>query len=480
MQIAVRFLAYVMLVFAGAGTLTAVFSAFDDYDEFTLFWLLYSALLAFFAVAFLFTSATETKATERQQALYTCALLAGAVPVFVAMPFYVQGSGAPASWFEAISGLTTSGSSALARPSLLPDALVIWRVLIEWIGGWVFLVFAIALQPILNIAGMAYAVNYLPHGEAAGYHARTISISLRIARLYIAITGLAVLFFMLIGLPTRLALPLSMMGLATGGYLPIEQGVSAFAQGFSQLGLIFFLFLGCLNFTLHYAAVRGHISVYWRDTETRALLRLIALGILAIFTVSVFSGALQSDDINLSDIVFMTMSAVSTTGITPLGTQTAPLSIGILLLCLCVAGGMAGSTTGGIKILRALLIDRFVNAELTKVSNPHRVNPVSFEGRIIKVSDMMGVWALVLVIATTIALGSLVLSALQMPFLTAISVSVSAVTNTGPLPDMIDARFAGYEALSPGMLTTCAGLMLLGKMEFLILLSLVFSGFLKR
>lgn len=480
MPIAVRFLSYVMLIFAVTALITAVFSAFDPYDTDTVIWVLYSAFLAFFAVSFLFISATQTRATERQQALFTCALLAGAVPFIVAVPFWLEGYGFFASWFEAVSGLTTSGSSAMARPSLLPDAMVVWRVLIEWLGGWLFLTFAIALQPILNIAGMAYAVNYLPHGEATGYHARTLSTALTIGRLYAAMTGLAALLLMLIGLPTRLALPLSMIGLSTGGYLPIEQGISGYAQGLTQYGIVLLLFMGCLNFTLHYAAIRGQVSVYWRDTETRALVRLIALGVLAVFTVSVFSGALQSDYIDLSDIVFMAMSAISTTGLTPLGTQTAPLSIGILLLCLSIAGGMAGSSTGGIKILRALLIDRFVNAELTKVSNPHRLNPVSFEGRIIKVSDMMGVWALVLVIALTIALGSLALSALQMPFLTAISVSVSAVTNAGILPEMIDARFAGYEALTPAMLATCGCLMLLGKMEFLVLLSLIFAGILKR
>lgn len=480
MAIAVRFLAYALLVFAAAGVLSAIFCVFDPYDTALLTWVLYSAILTFFGIAFLFASNVSQKRSDRWQALMTCGLLALALPVVVSIPFITYGYSAMGSWFEAVSGLTTTGSSALARPSLLPDALIVWRLLTEWIGGWVFLVFAIALQPILNIAGMAYAVNYLPHGEATSYSARTIRTALMIARLYIALTGLMTVFLMLIGMPTRAALPLAMIGVSTGGYMPIEQGISLYSGALIHYGTALIMFMGCLNFTLHYAAIRGSFSVYWRDVETRSLLRLISLGFLALFAVSIISGTLQQGVVDFGDVIFMALSAVSTMGLSPLGTQTAPLSIGILLLSLCVAGGMAGSSTGGIKTLRAVLIDRFVNAELMKVSNPHRLNPVSFEGRIIKVSDMMGVWALVLVIAATVAIGSLVLSALQMPFLTAIAVSVSSVTNAGPLPELIDARFAGYGALSDAMLAACSCLMLLGKMEFLVLLSFVFIRLAKR
>lgn len=480
MSIAIRLLAYVMLIFSAAGLIAALFAVTDRYDEQALVWVLFSALLAFFAVAFIFATNVKTRHSERKQALLSCAFLAGVVPVIVAAPFYLYGYSAAGSWFEAASGLTTTGSSALVRPALLPDALIVWRLLIEWLGGWLFLVFAIVLQPLLNIAGMAFAVNYLPHGEATSFYARSLRTALIVGRLYAALTGLTALFFMLVGFPTRVALPLSMLGLSTGGYLPIEQGINGYSGGLARCAVMGVLLLGCFNFTLHYAAIRGRLSVYWRDTETRALLRLIALGGLALFTVSILSGDFGSGEIGIGDLGFMAISAISTTGLSPIGTQTAPLSIGILLMCLCVAGGMAGSTTGGIKTLRALLIDRFVNAELVKVSNPHRINPVSFEGRIINIADMMGVWALVLVIASTIAVGSLLLSALQMPFLTAIAVSVSAVTNTGPLPELIDLRFAGYGAFSPAMLSTCACLMLLGKMEFLVLLSFFFIQFLKR
>lgn len=480
MSIAIRFLAYALLIFAAAGMLSTVFVILDPYDDTLLTWLLYSAMLGFFGVAFIFASDVAPKHSDRWQALMTCGSIAMILPVVISFPFFSYGYSAMGSLFESVSGLTTTGSSALARPSLLPDALIVWRLLVEWIGGWMFLVFAIALQPILNIAGMAYAVNYLPHGEATSFFARTVRTSLMIAKLYAALTGLIALFLMLIGMPTRTALPMAMIGISTGGYLPVEQGVSLYSGGLIHIGIAMIMLMGCLNFTLHYVAVRGSFSVYWRDIETKALLKLVSLGFLAIFAVSIISGTLQQGAIDVMDIIFMALSAVSTMGLSPLGTQTAPLSIGILLLSLCVAGGMAGSTTGGIKTLRAVLIDRFVNAELIKVSNPNRLNPVSFEGRIIKVSDMMGVWALVLVIAATVAIGSLVLSALQMPFLTAIAVSVSSVTNAGPLPELIDARFAGYGAFTDAMLAACSCLMLLGKMEFLVLLSFVFNRFVKR
>lgn len=481
MPVAVRFLAYVMLIMAVGSVVCATFSRLDSYDDQALLWLLYSALLTTCGVALVLATDLDVSSnTDREQALITCGILTLFLPMIAAVPFYLYGNTLLISWFESVSGLTTTGASALARPSLLPDALVAWRVMLEWLGGWLFLVFALGIQPVLNLAGTAFTLDYLPHGEATTYFAKVMRVGRTIGRLYVSITGMAVLLLMLAGLPAGLAVPFSMIGVSTGGYIPSEQGLSLYIGGLPMIAVLVLLTLGCLNFSLHYAAVRGDVSVYWRDRETRSLFRLLALGVLAVFTISLLTGAIQGDILRLRDVFFLALSAVSTTGISPLGTQTAPLSIGILLLCLTVAGGMAGSTTGGIKVLRAQLIDRFVNAELIRVSNPHRLNPVSFDRRIIKAPDMLGVWALVLVIAVTIAVGSLFLSALQMPFLTAIAVSVSSATNAGPLPELMDARFAGYGALSPGMMMTCAVLMLLGKLEFLVLLSFIFIKFFKR
>jgi len=480
MTIAIRFLAYLMLFIAAGSALCAAFSVFDAYDDKLIFWLAYTSLLIFSSVTLIFATDAKIQRTEREQALLTCGILALFLPIVAATPFYVYGNTGLGSWFEAVSGLTTTGASALARPSLLPDAITVWRVLLEWFGGWLFLVFAFAIQPILNLAGMKMALNYMPHGEATTYQARVLRVARMLGRLYLSMTGLCILFLMLSGMPANLAVPLAMISLATGGFLPVEQGVALYTSGAPLFATLVVLTMGCLNFSLHYTAVRGDVRVYWRDPETRSLYRLLGLGVLGILSISLITGALQDQSLRLHDVVFMAISAISTSGLSPLGTQAAPLSIGILLLCLSVAGGMAGSTTGGIKVLRAQLIDRFVNAELIKVSNPHRLHPVSYDGRIIKAPDMLGVWALVLVIAVTIAAGSLLLSALQMPFLTAISVSLSSVTNAGPLPELMDARFGGYGALSPAMMTTSGVLMLLGKLEFLILLSFIFVRFLKH
>ncbi|MEO0411816.1 MAG: potassium transporter TrkG [Pseudomonadota bacterium] len=477
MVAALRLLGWTLLPFAVFGYVAWAVSLADPLDPATIVWFVFASVILFAAIMLLIITSMDDTSTGRLQAVFTPLLVAACCPLVIGLPFiFTDVLSMPfAAWFEGVSALTTTGGSAAGPPTTLPDALVVWRCVCEWLGGWIFICFAIAIQPVLNIAGMRYAVNILPRTETRSFYHRTVETSVLLAKLYAALTAIATLLLLLSGAEFYLALPLAMTGLATGGYLPTEQGLTSIT-GFPVKAVFFFvLVLGSMNFTLYYAAFRGRLGQTTRFVEVRGIVRMLILAVLAMVAVSLLSGDIAKGQVSFVDTVFLSISAISTSGISPLGTQTASLSVGILLLSLCVIGGMAGSTTGGVKILRALLIDRFVNSELARLGNPHKVSPVEYAGRVIRVSDMLGIWSLVLVVAATIAIGSLVLSALQMPFLSAISVSVSAVTNAGPLPYIMDPKFAGYAAMSSAMMGTCGVLMLLGKLEFLLVLAFLFS-----
>lgn len=477
MTTALRLLGWVLLPFASIAFACSAVAFGDPLDGTAIVWFVYASLIVFVAIMLLIVTNTRDQTTGRIQALFTPLVFAATCPVLVALPFIYTGAldNPAAAWFEGVSAITTTGSSAAGPPSTLPSAVVLWRCVCEWLGGWIFICFATAIQPLLNIAGMRYAVNILPRIETRSFYHRTVETSIVLGKIYVAVTAIAALFLLLSGADFFLAVPLAMIGLATGGYLPLEQGLTSLSSYATKVVFFVVLILGSLNFTLFYTALRGRVGQTTRFAELRGLVRLLVLAMLAMLAVSLLSGDIAQGQVTFGDIVFLSISAVSTSGVSPLGTQTASLSVGILLLSLCVIGGMAGSTTGGVKILRALLIDRFVNSELARLGNPHRVSPVEYGGRIVRVGDMLGIWSLVLVVAATIAIGSLILSALQMPFLSAIAVSVSSVTNAGPLPEIMDPRFAGYGAMSGAMMITCGTLMILGKLEFLLVLAFFFS-----
>ena len=476
MTVAFRLLGWILVIFAVLGFLCWGVALARPGASPPMAWLVYAGLVAFFAIALLIITGGHDLGTTRTQALYAPLVIVVLCPFVVSVPFLFAGQADGVSaWFEAMSALTTTSASAIGLPSTLSSALVVWRCAVEWVGGWLFICFALSIQPILNIAGMRFAVNVLPRLETRSFYHRTIATARILGLLYISLTAAAALVLLISGVPAGLALPLAMAGLATGAYVPLEQGLAGIS-GLAPKGfLALILVMGAMNFTLHYGALRGQVTRSISAVEMRGLLRMIVLAMLAMFAVSVIAGDISLSIPNLTDTAFLAISAVTTSGLSPLGTQTASLSVGILLLSLCVIGGMAGSTTGGIKILRALLIDRFVNTELARLGSPNRVTNVEYDGRIIRVSDMLGIWSLVLVIAGSIAIGSLILSALQMPFLTAISVSLASVTNAGPMPEIMDPKFAGYGAMSPGMLITSGVLMVLGRLEFLIVLAFILS-----
>ncbi|MEM7568544.1 MAG: potassium transporter TrkG [Pseudomonadota bacterium] len=477
MTAALRLFGWVMLPFSLTAFIAAAVALADPLDNTSIVWFVYASMVAFAAVMILIVTNTQIRGSERSVALYTPLFIAAGCPFIIGLPFFITGIliDPVAAWFEGVSAMTTTGSSAAGPPATLPQAILLWRCVSEWLGGWIFICFAIAIQPVLNISGMRFAVNILPRTEARSLYHRIVETGLTLGRLYAALTAIATLLILLCGADFFVALPLAMIGLATGGYLPFEQGLTSISGLSVKTGFFFVLLLGSLNFTLYYAVFRGRAHQTFRLVELRGVLRMLVLAVLAMIAVSLLSGDIARGQVSLLDTVFLAISAVSTSGLSPLGTQTASLSVGILLLSVCVIGGMAGSTTGGVKILRALLIDRFVNSELARLGNPNRVSPVEYAGRVVRVSDMLGIWSLVLVVAATIAIGSLILSALQMPFLSAIAVSVSAVTNAGPMPEVMDPRFAGYGAMSAAMMFTCASLMILGKLEFLLVLAFAFS-----
>jgi len=401
--------------------------------------------------------------------------------VFGAVPYVTTGVLGPVdALFESMAGFTTTGSTVMTNIEAAPHGLLLWRSLTQWIGGMGIVVFTIALMPILGIGGMQLFKAEVPGPVAEKIRPRVAQTAQALWAIYVGLTVAECIALMLAGMSFFDAICHSFTTLSTGGFSTRNASISAYHSGLIEWIVIVFMVLAGMNFVLHYRILTGRARAVTRDAELRYYLVVMAISVAAIFAAVMIEGPVESLHSGVRDVVFTVVSIVTTTGYATADFEVWPSVAHVILLALMALGAMAGSTSGGVKSLRAVLAVRAVRGTLEAAGHRNAVQPpVQYAGRPVPDEVITSVWAFMAVYFAIAALMIAVVAAAGYDLQTAISGGLTSLGNVGPgLGDIgpYD-HFGHFPAVVKLGFVFC---MLAGRLEIFTLLVLLMPAFWRR
>ena len=380
--------------------------------------------------------------------------------------------------FESISGLTTTGATVITGLDSLPQSLLFYRQLLQWLGGIGIIVLAVAILPMLGIGGMQ-----LYRAESAGpskdrkLTPRITSTAKALFGIYLLLTIACAASYFAVGMSMFDAICHAFSTVAIGGFSTHDASLGHYEQNRVLLVSSVFMLLSAVNFGLHFIALqRRNLRVYARDSETAFFIIVIASA-----TVVVCCSLLTTETLGFEDSVihglFQTISIATTTGFTTQDFSMWPLFLPILLLILSFMGGCVGSTGGGMKAMRILLIFRQGVRELRQLLHPNAVIPLKLDARRVQTEVISAVWSFFAVYMFCFVLIWLALLATNLDFISAFSAVVATMNNLGPGLGEVAYHYGAVN--EPGKLILCLA-MLIGRLEVFTLLVLLTPAFWKH
>jgi trk system potassium uptake protein TrkH len=431
-----------------------------------------SVCTLFFGVLILLTNrSSDARLTLRQTFLLTT-LSWIAIVAFAALPFafgelrlsYTD------AFFEAMSGLTTTGSTVIVGLDLAPPGILMWRALLTWMGGIGIVVLGIGVLPFLRVGGMQLFRSESSE-KSEKVVPRATDLSVWLGWIYVGLTAACAAAFALAGMPAFEAVANAMTATATGGFATRDASIGGFDNPAVEWIGIAAMIAGSLPFIRYIALLRGDAGALWRDSQVRRFL----IGVASVSAaVSAwlwlerglpFLTALRLGTFNVVSIV--TTTGYATTDYTLWGAPAV-----ILFFVLTFSGGCTGSTTGGIKIFRFEILGMVLKQQMTRLYSPRRVMPLTYNEKPVDTDILLSVTAFIFVYFSTILVIALLLGMFGLDFITAVSGATTAVCNVGPgLGDVIGPA-GSFAPLPDGAKWVLAAGMLLGRLELFTVLVL--------
>ena len=418
--------------------------------------------------------------------------LSGALPyVFTdAIPTFTN------AFFETMPGYTTTGASILNDIEAMPKSLLFWRSTTHWIGGMGIIVLAIAILPLLGIGGMQLFAAEAPGPSSDKLHPRITDTAKRLWFLYMALTLAQAILLKFAGMNYFDAINHAMSTLSTGGFSTKNASVAYWNnQPLIQYIIIFFMFIAGTNFVLSYFAVKGKFSKFLHDEEFKYYVTAV-LGITLLTTFIVFQYvevSKQATDIQLiahpmvfgelesafRHALFQVLAVITTTGfVTADFTIWAPF-LTVLFFILMFMGASAGSTAGGVKIVRHIIMIKNGFLEFKRTMHPNAIIPVRYNNKSVTRGIVFNIMAFFILYLIIFAVGASVFSLLGLDFITAMGASASSLGNVGPaFGDLSPVN--NYNSLPVFGKWWATFLMLLGRLELFTVLIVLTPYFWKK
>ncbi|WP_456387308.1 TrkH family potassium uptake protein [Desulfolithobacter sp.] len=357
-----------------------------------------------------------------------------ALALLGALPYHISGHVGSFidAFFESMSGFTTTGSTILSDIEILPKSLLFWRTMTHWLGGMGIIVLTLAILPLLGIGGMQLFQAEVP-GPTKDRLAPRIQDTARILwSVYLLMTVMETVLLMLGGVDFFNALTHSFATLATGGFSNHNASIAQYQSLYIQSVIILFMFLAGANFSLHFLILRGDFKAYWKNEEFRLYLSIILIATLLIFTANQFSGLYVEAGRNLRDVLFQVVSIMTTTGFGTADFDTWPPFSRIMLVTLMFVGGCAGSTGGGIKVVRFLLFFKYARSQLHKLVHPRQVETIKLGNTRVPQDVMIAILSFFAIYLAVFLVASLIITALGVDIITGPSAVIATLNNIGP------------------------------------------------
>lgn len=413
------------------------------------------------------------------QALLLVVLSWAAIPFFGALPFMLGENALSTvdAVFEATSGLTTTGSTVMERLETMPPGLLLWRALLQWIGGIGIIVFAIAFLPALRIGGMQLfrSEGFETDGSSLG-KARDIAAS--IFSLYSALTIACALVYGAAGMDAFDAVSHAMTTLATGGFANYDSSFRNFSPA-AQYAAVVFMILASLPFVRYLELVRDQGRALLFDPQIRAFLIVLAAAWLCLLAARL-SVADQPTELVIRETLFNSVSILTGTGFVTANYILWGAFALTVFFVISLIGGCAGSTSCSVKVFRYQILGAVALAEIKRVRRPNGVFTPRFGGRRISADVVTSVVVFFFIFMATLAALSLALAATGLDAITAISGAATALANVGPGLGETIGPYGNFKSLNdPAKIILIIG-MLLGRLELLSALALLSPSFWRR
>jgi len=398
---------------------------------------------------------------------------------FGALPFALGGFPSfTDAYFESMSGFTTTGASILTDIEALPKGLLFWRSLTHWLGGMGIIVLTIAILPFLGVGGMQLYKAEVPGPVADKLQPRIKDTAMSLWKVYVLFTVVQTVLLMFGGMDLFESVCHAFGTMATGGFSTRNASVAAYNSAYIDYVITFFMIVAGLNFALHFQLFRGKPLVLWRDPEFRFFIILVFL-LTVVVTLSVQGSNYPSWADAARFSVFQVASIITTTGFATADYELwLPLPQGVLLLCMFI-GGCAGSTAGGIKCMRVMLLFKHSYRELFRLVHPRAVLPLKFGAKLVKEEVVASIWGFFVLFIALFVLSSLALTAMGVDVLTSFAAVVACIGNVGPGLGEVGPvnNYSGIPALGKWVLSFC---MLLGRLEIYTVLVLFMPEFWRK
>jgi len=419
------------------------------------------------SLVFLFISRrARVRDIEAREAFVTVSLSWIVASAIGGLPYLFNGT-VPTftdAFFEAMSGFTTTGASVLTDIQSNPRGILFWRDLTHWLGGMGIIVLSLAVLPFLGVGGMQLYKAEVPGPVPEKLTPRIQQTALLLWGVYVFLSALEVALLWGGGMNLFESLTHTFGTMATGGFSPLNGSIGQYSNPYFDWVITIFMFLAGANFALHYMMLKGNIKAWWRDEEFRFYAAIIFFAAVTATGFLYFSGTYGSPLESLRYAAFQVVSIVTTTGYVTADYEKWPFYVQYMLLFLMFVGGCAGSTGGGIKNLRIMLLLRHVRNELKRLLHPSAVFHVRMGGQVVERDVLGSVTGFFILYISIFAVAALVMSALGVDVLTAIASVAATIGNIGPGLGTVGPaeNYAHIPLMGKWVLSFC---MLLGRLE---------------
>ena len=442
--------------------------------------ILSSVITLVFGVLFVLSNLDYEKKINLHQAFLVTSLSWITIAIFGSLPIFFSSLNLSFtdSFFESMSGLTTTGSTIISNLQEAPKSILLWRALLQWLGGIGIIVMAITLMPIMNIGGMLL-FKVLNTETSNDILPSSKEISLKLILIYFLLTFLCGTFYKFSGMNIFDSVTHSMTTIATGGFSNYNNSIGHFNNISIEITAMIFIILGSLPFIAYIKLISGNKKIFFADTQIKTFFKLIIVSILIIYLYQIY----KSDNFKISDIRYISFNIISiltgTGYVTKNFDQWGSFPLFFFLILMFI-GGCAGSTTCGIKIFRVQILFKFIINQIKKNIYPRGIFVIKYENNNVNDKFLASIISFIYLYILLFFLITALLSLSGLDFTTSISGAATSISNVGPgLGSIIgsNGNFSTLPDISKWIL--CVG-MILGRLELFAILVLFVPSFWKK
>ena len=445
------------------------------YNEFDSSFFGASIITIIFGTLFFLSNLDHNKKLNLQQAFLLTGLSWLSIAIFGSLPFVFSNVffSFTNAFFESMSGITTTGSTIISNLESMPKAILLWRAILQWLGGIGIIVMAITLMPIMNVGGMQL-FKISNNDSSEKILPKSKEIALRLIYIYSGLTGLCALSYRTLGMNSFDSITHSMTTIATGGFSNYNESIGFFNSFSIEISAMIFIVLGSLPFIAYIKFLSGNRKIFFSDIQIKSFIKIIFISIIILSIYLIINDTAQ---LNLRSVFFNVISILTGTGYVNAQFDNwggFPL---ILFLGLMFIGGCAGSTTCGVKIFRIQILYSFILNELKKIIYPKGVFVLKYDRNPVDNKFIASIISFIYMYLVIFFVITALLSLTGLDFITAISGAATAISNVGPgLGSIIgpNGNFSSLPDISKWILSLG---MILGRLELFAILVLFLPSF---